>query len=144
MGTLAQAKAPAALRDAPGDLHDLRFSALLGTTGWARLPAAVRAVKREFPNLVVVTDVCMCEYTDHGHCGILDGRGSVDNDRTLAVYAKIAIAQARLASGGVERLGSAGRHREGRALVQSGRAMRGAQRHQGGGAVAHRAVARER
>ncbi len=43
MGTLAQAKAPAALRDAPGDLHDLRFSALLGTTGWARLPAAVRA-----------------------------------------------------------------------------------------------------
>jgi len=45
--------------------------------------------------LVVMADLCVDEYTDHGHCGILDGRGSVDNDRTLDVYAKIAIAQAR-------------------------------------------------
>jgi porphobilinogen synthase len=45
--------------------------------------------------MVVMADLCVDEYTDHGHCGILDGRGSVDNDRTLAVYAKIAIAQAR-------------------------------------------------
>ena len=45
--------------------------------------------------LVLMADLCVDEYTDHGHCGILDGRGSVDNDRTLAVYAKIAIAQAR-------------------------------------------------
>ncbi len=45
--------------------------------------------------LVLMADLCVDEYTDHGHCGILDGRGGVDNDRTLAVYAKIAIAQAR-------------------------------------------------
>ncbi len=45
--------------------------------------------------MVVMADLCVDEYTDHGHCGILDGGGSVDNDRTLAVYAKIAIAQAR-------------------------------------------------
>jgi porphobilinogen synthase len=45
--------------------------------------------------LVVMADLCVDEYTDHGHCGILDGNGSVDNDRTLAVYAKIAVAQAR-------------------------------------------------
>ena len=45
--------------------------------------------------MVVMADLCVDEYTDHGHCGILDGRGSVDNDRTLEVYAKIAVAQAR-------------------------------------------------
>ncbi|MEN9507396.1 MAG: porphobilinogen synthase [Actinomycetota bacterium] len=45
--------------------------------------------------LVVMADLCVDEYTEHGHCGILDGRGSVDNDRTLDVYAKIAVAQAR-------------------------------------------------
>jgi porphobilinogen synthase len=45
--------------------------------------------------LVVMADLCVDEYTDHGHCGILDGKGSVDNDATLAVYAKIAVAQAR-------------------------------------------------
>lgn len=45
--------------------------------------------------IVVMADLCVDEYTEHGHCGIVDGRGSVDNDRTLEVYAKIAVAQAR-------------------------------------------------
>jgi porphobilinogen synthase len=45
--------------------------------------------------MVVMADLCVDEYTDHGHCGILDGKGSVDNDRTLEVYGKIAVAQAR-------------------------------------------------
>ena len=45
--------------------------------------------------MVVMADLCVDEYTDHGHCGILDGHGSVDNDATLEVYAKIAVAQAR-------------------------------------------------
>ncbi|MCU1358825.1 MAG: hemB [Ilumatobacteraceae bacterium] len=44
--------------------------------------------------MVVMADLCVDEYTDHGHCGILDGHGSVDNDATLQVYAKIAVAQA--------------------------------------------------
>ncbi len=44
--------------------------------------------------LVVMADLCVDEYTSHGHCGILDGRGSVDNDATLEVYAKAAVAQA--------------------------------------------------
>jgi porphobilinogen synthase len=44
--------------------------------------------------IVLITDLCMDEYTDHGHCGILDPRGDVDNDRTLERYAEIAIAQA--------------------------------------------------
>lgn len=44
--------------------------------------------------MVLMSDLCVDEYTSHGHCGILDGRGSVDNDKTLEIYAKAAIAQA--------------------------------------------------
>ena len=45
-------------------------------------------------DMVLMADLCVDEYTDHGHCGILDGRGSVDNDATLELYARIAAAQA--------------------------------------------------
>ncbi|MBI4227750.1 MAG: porphobilinogen synthase [Candidatus Omnitrophica bacterium] len=54
----------------------------------------VRAIKRAAPGLAVMTDVCLCEYTDHGHCGILRGR-SVANDATLKRLAAIAVSQAR-------------------------------------------------
>ncbi len=50
---------------------------------------AVRAIKAELPELVVITDVCLCEYTDHGHCGIVVG-GQVDNDRSLELIARTA------------------------------------------------------
>ena len=55
---------------------------------------AVRALKRELPQLVVITDVCMCEYTDHGHCGVLVD-GAVDNDASLALLVKEALSHAR-------------------------------------------------
>ena len=55
---------------------------------------AVRALKREVPQLVVITDVCMCEYTSHGHCGVLVD-GEVDNDRTLELLAREALSHAR-------------------------------------------------
>jgi porphobilinogen synthase len=55
---------------------------------------AVRALKREVPELVVITDVCMCEYTSHGHCGILRD-GEVDNDATLPLLAREAVSHAR-------------------------------------------------
>ena len=51
---------------------------------------AVKYIKHNFPNLLIVTDVCMCEYTSHGHCGILDNY-NVDNDSTLEYIAKIAL-----------------------------------------------------
>lgn len=51
---------------------------------------AVKYIKHNFPNLLIVTDVCMCEYTSHGHCGILDNC-NVDNDSTLECIAKIAL-----------------------------------------------------
>lgn len=51
---------------------------------------ALRMAKKEFPDLYYITDVCMCEYTSHGHCGILDGQ-YVDNDKTLEVLSKTAL-----------------------------------------------------
>jgi len=54
---------------------------------------AIRAIKAAAPGLVVITDVCLCEYTSHGHCGILDGE-EVDNDRTLDRLAEMAVSHA--------------------------------------------------
>lgn len=55
---------------------------------------AVCAVKETYPDLVVFTDVCVCAYTQHGHCGPLDGDGGVDNDRADAVLAEMAVSHA--------------------------------------------------
>lgn len=55
---------------------------------------AVRMIKQHAPHMLVITDVCACEYTDHGHCGILDGV-NVDNDQTLELLARIAVSYAR-------------------------------------------------
>ena len=56
---------------------------------------AVRAIKDAVPDILVVTDVCFCEYTDHGHCGILNPEGDVDNDATLDILARSAVTHAR-------------------------------------------------
>jgi porphobilinogen synthase len=58
------------------------------------VPQAIRAIKKALPELVVITDVCLCEYTDHGHCGVV-ANGEVDNDATLDLLAKEALAHAR-------------------------------------------------
>lgn len=55
---------------------------------------ALRYAKKNYPALFYITDVCMCEYTSHGHCGILDG-ADVDNDKTLEVLAKIALSHVK-------------------------------------------------
>ena len=54
---------------------------------------AVRALKEAHPELVVITDVCLCEYTSHGHCGFIR-EGEVDNDITIELLAKTAISHA--------------------------------------------------
>ncbi len=62
---------------------------------------AVRAIKEAAPGLLVITDVCFCEFTDHGHCGIVNdktGRPDVDNDATLEILVKEAVSQARAGS----------------------------------------------
>jgi porphobilinogen synthase len=55
---------------------------------------AVRALKQAQPELVVITDVCLCEYTSHGHCGVVRADGEVDNDLTLELLAKTAVSHA--------------------------------------------------
>ncbi|HWZ60053.1 MAG TPA: porphobilinogen synthase [Gemmatimonadaceae bacterium] len=68
----------------------------VGSGAWdehGSVQQGVRALKREFPELVVITDVCMCEYTSHGHCGVLVG-DTVDNDATLPLLARAAVSHA--------------------------------------------------
>ncbi len=68
-----------------------------GSSAWAddgAVQSGVRALKKEIPELVVITDVCMCEYTDHGHCGVLRD-GEVDNDATLELLSRAALSHAR-------------------------------------------------
>lgn len=56
---------------------------------------AIRAIKEKYPDLLVIPDLCMCEYTSHGHCGILDEKGNVLNDETLGILAKIGLSYAK-------------------------------------------------
>jgi porphobilinogen synthase len=56
---------------------------------------ATRAIKDAHPELLVMTDVCLCEYTDHGHCGLLRTDGSVDNDASVELLVRTAVSQAR-------------------------------------------------
>ncbi len=56
---------------------------------------ATRAIKEAHPELLVITDLCLCEYTSHGHCGVLRSDGYVDNDATLELLSRTAVSQAR-------------------------------------------------
>ncbi|MBC2710735.1 MAG: porphobilinogen synthase [Desulfosarcina sp.] len=69
----------------------------LGTQAYAKdgiVQRATRAVKDNVPELAVITDVCLCQYTDHGHCGFVDGH-TVDNDATLDLLARTALSHAK-------------------------------------------------
>lgn len=68
-----------------------------GSEAWndeGAVQRAVRLIKRDVPNVVVITDVCMCEYTEHGHCGILEN-GEVNNDATLELLSRVSVSHAR-------------------------------------------------
>ncbi|MFL5831206.1 MAG: porphobilinogen synthase [Solirubrobacteraceae bacterium] len=56
---------------------------------------ATKAIKHAHPDLLVITDLCLCEYTSHGHCGVVTPEGTVDNDATVDLLAKTAVSQAR-------------------------------------------------
>jgi porphobilinogen synthase len=69
----------------------------LGTQAYAAdgvVPEAVKAIKDAAPDLAVITDVCLCAYTDHGHCGVVEGR-CIDNDATLDLLARTAVTHAK-------------------------------------------------
>ena len=92
-----------------GEAHALGIPAVLlfglpaakdehGSGAWddeGIIQLATRAIKEAHPELLVITDLCLCEYTSHGHCGVLTNAGSVDNDATLELLARTAVSQAR-------------------------------------------------
>ncbi len=68
-----------------------------GSQAWAEtgvVQCAIREIKKAVPDLLVITDVCLCEYTDHGHCGVIRD-GKVDNDATCELLAKMALSHAQ-------------------------------------------------
>jgi porphobilinogen synthase len=69
----------------------------LGSGAWddeGVIQLATRAIKHAHPDLLVIADLCLCEYTSHGHCGVLRPDGVVDNDQTLELLARTAVSQA--------------------------------------------------
>lgn len=74
------------------DSKDEKASGSYAGTGI--IPQTVRAVKKRFPELAVITDVCLCAYTSHGHCGLISRGGKIQNDASLSVLAKMALAHA--------------------------------------------------
>ncbi|HTR89881.1 MAG TPA: porphobilinogen synthase [Solirubrobacteraceae bacterium] len=69
-----------------------------GSSAWDEegiVQLTLRALGQALPQLTVITDVCLCEYTEHGHCGVLGGDGAVDNDATLELLARVAVSHAR-------------------------------------------------
>mgnify|MGYP000899711791 CR=1 FL=1 len=90
------------------EVHDLGIPAVIlfgipetkdavGSDAYAEhgiIQETIRAIKQHVPELAVITDVCMCEYTDHGHCGIIKN-GDVDNDSTVALLAREALSHAQ-------------------------------------------------
>jgi porphobilinogen synthase len=91
-----------------GIAHDLGIPAVLlfglpaskdeqGSGAWddeGVIQLATRAIKAAHPDMLVITDLCLCEYTSHGHCGVLRADGVVDNDQTLELLARTAVSQA--------------------------------------------------
>jgi len=69
----------------------------IGSQAWAEggvVQRAIKAIKKQTPELLVITDVCLCEFTDHGHCGVIK-EGTVDNDPTCELLAKMALSHAQ-------------------------------------------------
>jgi porphobilinogen synthase len=90
---LAELEIPAVLLFGIPEVKDA-----LGTSAWQNdgvVQQAIRGIKKLSPQTIVITDVCMCEYTDHGHCGALDENGQVVNDITLDLLAREALSHAK-------------------------------------------------
>ena len=84
----------------PYKLEQLEKAGEIGSGAYAQdgiVQKALRSAKERFPEMYYVTDVCMCEYTSHGHCGVLCGH-DVDNDKTLELLAKTALSHAQAGS----------------------------------------------
>ena len=95
---LEVAKQAAALGIPAGLLFGLpEYKDAKGSSAWdmkSPVQRAMALIKKALPDLVIIGDVCLCEYTDHGHCGLLKGQ-EVDNDPTLDLLARVAVSQAK-------------------------------------------------
>ena len=70
----------------------------IGSSGWDMnepVQKACTLIKEKYPELVIITDVCLCEYTEHGHCGVLEHGCTVNNDATLPLLTKVAVSHAK-------------------------------------------------
>ena len=92
-GEIASLGIPAVLLFGIPDHKDEEGTGAYDDEGVVQL--ATRAIKQAHPDLLVMTDVCLCEYTSHGHCGLLRADGSVDNDSSVDLISKTAVSQAR-------------------------------------------------
>ncbi len=100
-GAAAELGIPAVILFGIPDIKDAEGSGAYDDEGIVQI--ATRAIKRAHPELLVITDLCLCEYTDHGHCGVLretagargEPRYTVDNDATLELLARTAVSQAQ-------------------------------------------------
>jgi porphobilinogen synthase len=75
------------------EMRDDNASAALDLDGF--IPQAVRAIKEAIPEMIVTTDVCLCAYTSHGHCGLVDKEGNILNDESVALITNVALAHAK-------------------------------------------------
>src|SRR3954447_16640464 len=91
-GSAAELGIPAVLLFGIPAHKDVQASGAYDEEGVVQL--ATRAIKEAHPDLLVITDLCLCEYTSHGHCGVLRPDGAVDNDATLELLARTALSQA--------------------------------------------------
>ncbi|MCX5797483.1 MAG: porphobilinogen synthase [Elusimicrobia bacterium] len=91
-GPLAAAGVPGVILFGIPDQKDAKASGAYAKDGIVQ--KAARALKLRYPGLVVIADLCFCEYTDHGHCGVVRKDGTIDNDTTLELAAKAAVSQA--------------------------------------------------
>ncbi len=93
-GACAELQSPAVLVFGvpPEGERDLEGRAAVAEDG--RVPRAVRAIKEERPDLLTITDVCLCAYLSHGHCGLLTESKEIDNDATLEVLGRMSLAHA--------------------------------------------------
>ncbi|MBI5240442.1 MAG: porphobilinogen synthase [Elusimicrobia bacterium] len=89
---VAAAGVPAVILFGIPDRKDAKATGAYARDGIVQM--AARALKARHPGLVVMADLCFCEYTDHGHCGVVRRNGSIDNDATLELAAKTAVSQA--------------------------------------------------
>jgi len=92
IGALSSASLNAVLLFGIPALKDARGSGASDANG--PVPRAIAGIQRANSDMIIIADVCLCEYTDHGHCGLVTGDGQVDNDATLPLLAEAAVAYA--------------------------------------------------